>query len=95
MLADPRFMEAKPIEPLHQLQIAVHARGRVFIHRMKRRQEDAVAEVDLWHDAASRMGRRHCGLHLMTPQGGRDEPWHRRIVFDLCPAPLELIGDGR
>jgi hypothetical protein len=51
MLADPRFMEAEAIQPLHQLQVAVHARRRVFVHRVERRQEDTVAKLGLRHDA--------------------------------------------
>ena len=46
MLADPGLMKAEPVEPLHQLEVAVHAGGGVLVHRMERRQEDAVAELD-------------------------------------------------
>ena len=46
VLADPGLVEAEPVEPLHQLEIAVHAGGGVLVHRMERRQEDAVAELD-------------------------------------------------
>jgi len=49
MLADPGFMETEAVEPLHQLQVAVHARRRVLVHWMEGRQEDAVAKVDLTH----------------------------------------------
>ena len=34
MFADPGFMEAEPVEPLHQLQSALDARRRVFVHRI-------------------------------------------------------------
>jgi hypothetical protein len=49
MLADPGFVKAKPIEPLHQFQIALDTRGRIFVHRVKRRQEHAVTKRDTWH----------------------------------------------
>ena len=50
VLADPRFVEAQPVEPGHQLQVALEALRGVFLHRMERRQEDAVAELELGHD---------------------------------------------
>jgi hypothetical protein len=49
MFADPRFMEAETIEPLHQFEVSVHTCRRVLVHWMERRQEDAVAKVDLGH----------------------------------------------
>src|SRR5215813_10887083 len=58
VLADPRLVEAEPVEPLHQLQVAVHAGRGVLVHRMERRQENAVTEVDLGHAAPLRLGLR-------------------------------------
>jgi hypothetical protein len=46
VFAYPRFVKAEPVEPLHQLEVAIHAGGRILVHRMERRQEDAVAERD-------------------------------------------------
>ncbi len=46
VLADPGLVEAEPVEPLHQLQIALQALGRVLLVRMERRQKDPVAQID-------------------------------------------------
>src|SRR5579871_6915286 len=51
MLADPGFVEPQPVQPLHQLEIALDAGRRIFVHRMKRWQEDAVTQWDTWHVA--------------------------------------------
>ena len=73
MLADPGLVEAEPVEPLHQLEVAVDAGGGVLVHRVERRQEDAVAELD--HGmAASGTERRHCARHATAPQGGGVAP---------------------
>src|SRR5690349_8887576 len=49
MLADPCLVEPEPIEPLDQFEVALEALGRVFLVRMKRRQKDAVSQIDLAH----------------------------------------------
>src|ERR1700731_4715531 len=49
MLADPGFVEAEPVQPLHQFEIAIHAGGGVLVHRMERRQKDTVAKLDHGH----------------------------------------------
>jgi hypothetical protein len=46
VFANPRLVKAEPVEPLHQLEVTIHAGGRVLVHWMKRRQEDAVAKRD-------------------------------------------------
>ena len=50
VLADPGLVEAKPVQPLHELEIAVHARGGILVHGMEWRQENAVSELDWGHD---------------------------------------------
>jgi hypothetical protein len=55
VFADPGLVEAQAVEPLHQFQIAVHAGRGVLIHRMERRQEDAVTELDLGHGRPLRL----------------------------------------
>ncbi len=55
VLADPGLVKAQPVEPGHQLQVALEALRRVFLVRMERRQENPVAQVDLGHYAASLM----------------------------------------
>jgi hypothetical protein len=49
VLADPRLVKAKPVEPDHQLEIALEALGRVLLIGMKRRQKDPVPKVDFAH----------------------------------------------
>jgi hypothetical protein len=49
MLANPGFVETEAIEPLHQLQVPVHAGGGILIHWMKRGQEGPMAQLDAGH----------------------------------------------
>jgi hypothetical protein len=49
MLANPGFVETEAIEPLHQLQVPVHAGGGILIHWMKRGQEGPMAQRDAGH----------------------------------------------
>ena len=44
MLADPGLVITEPIEPLHQLQVTVQTGGRVLVHRMEGRQENAMTK---------------------------------------------------
>ena len=44
VLADPRLVEAQLVEPLHELEIALHAQERVLVVGMERRQENAGAQ---------------------------------------------------
>src|SRR3546814_701963 len=44
MLADPGFVEAQPVEPLHQFQVTLQAGRRILVHRMERGQKYAVSE---------------------------------------------------
>ena len=39
MLADPRLGKTELVEPLHQLEIALHAEQRILVIGMKRRQK--------------------------------------------------------
>src|SRR5690606_13877741 len=55
MLADPGLVKAEAIEPLHQLEIPVERRGGVLVHRMERRQEDAVSQGNVRHPGCSRV----------------------------------------
>ncbi len=76
MFADPRLMEAETIEPLHELEIAVHA-GRAGFSSIgwKGRQEDAVARSWIWVMAGlSGTAVRHCARQAVAPQA------------DLCSA---------
>ena len=59
VLADPGLVEAEPVQPLHELEIAVHAGGGILVHRMERRQEDAVAELDWGHGRPLEL---NCGI---------------------------------
>ena len=70
VLADPGLVEAKPVQPLHQLEIAVHAGGGILVHRMEWRQENAVSELDWGHDRPQERRNRHCARHVAPPQGG-------------------------
>ena len=49
VLADPRLVKAEAVEPDHQFEVAVEAGRRVLLHRVERRQENAVAEGNLGH----------------------------------------------
>jgi hypothetical protein len=51
VLADPRLVKAEPVEPHHQLEVAVEAGRRVLFNRMERRQKDPVSESDLGHQS--------------------------------------------
>src|SRR4029077_7319987 len=72
VLADPRLVEAQPVKPLHKLEIAVHAGGGVLVHRMKRRQENAVAELD--HGGPSQLNGALCAA-CRTPCKNRSPSW--------------------
>jgi hypothetical protein len=46
MLANPRFVIAKPIQMLDEFKVAVDAKRRILVQRMEGREEDAVSEFD-------------------------------------------------
>src|SRR6185437_4760234 len=48
MLADPRLGEAEILEILDQLEIALHQERRVFVGRVKGRQENAGPQIPGW-----------------------------------------------
>ena len=56
VFTNPGFVKTEPVEPLHQLKVAVHARGRVLIHRMEGRQEDTVTKLNLGHGWLAKIG---------------------------------------
>src|SRR5207245_7603990 len=49
VLADPRLVKAEPVEPRHQLEVALEALGRVLFVGVERRQKDSVSKTDLAH----------------------------------------------
>ena len=66
MLADPGLGKAELLEPLDQLEIALHAERRVFVGRMKGRQENASPQVPRWgHKSLGRCD--FSGLALAEP----------------------------
>ena len=46
VLADPGLVKAELVEPLHQVEVALQALGRVLLVGMERRQKDPVAEIE-------------------------------------------------
>src|SRR5690348_16280050 len=44
MLADPRLGVIVHVEPLHQLEVALHTEQRIFVVGVERRQEDPGAQ---------------------------------------------------
>jgi hypothetical protein len=56
MLADPGLGEAELLEILDQLEIALHAERRIFVSRVKGRQENAGPQVPGWVHKSPRRG---------------------------------------
>ena len=90
VLADPRLVEAEPVEPLHQLQVAVHAGRGVFVHRMERRQEDAVTELDLGHGRPLRLLAGIVRGMVAAPQAGQGRPERVSFRYD---GPMDTVLD--
>src|SRR5580704_15618521 len=51
VLSDPGLLEAKLVEPHHQVEVALETGGRVLLVGMEGRQEDPVPKGDLAHRA--------------------------------------------
>jgi len=76
VLADPRLGIAELVEPLHQLEIALHAEQRVLVVWMERRQKYPRAKC-------AKLG------HAASPplEFGRDASGCRRRVGDIPGRP--------
>ena len=49
MLADPRLLEAEPVEPFDQFEVLADQQRRVLVHRVIGGEEDAAAERAVGH----------------------------------------------
>src|SRR5689334_12462241 len=97
MLADPRLVKAELVEMHDQIEIALQAGGRVLLVRVKRRQEDAVPQIDLVHQRlaqcranASRFGAgaKPPALHARSRRTGRpDVPAQRESTSTSSASP--------